>query len=67
MDCTPPNVIEEAQNISLHLLPDKSKKSYRNEENIKSSFSENVLMAYFGKLSKKSETKFAVGSIFYAS
>jgi hypothetical protein len=56
MECTPPKVLEVAKNNSLNLLPPKSRDRYelsykqfmggRNKKGIKSSFSENVLIAY---------------------
>jgi hypothetical protein len=63
MECTPPEVLEAAKNNSLNLLPAKSRDRYefsykqfmdcRNKKGIKSSFSENVLIAYIGELSEK--------------
>lgn len=63
LEYTPPNIIEAARNTSLNLLPKKSRERYkiaykqlmdwRTVKNIKSSFSENVLLAYFGELAEK--------------
>lgn len=63
MDCTPPTILEAAKATTLELLPIKSRKRYelansqfedwRKKNNVKSSYSENVLMAYFGELSAK--------------
>ncbi|XP_073966826.1 uncharacterized protein isoform X2 [Choristoneura fumiferana] len=61
MDTAPPEIKEAAQAIVNNLLPEKSKdkylKVYTNfttwmSENSTTSFSENVLLAYFGELSK---------------
>ena len=61
-NCTPPEVTAVANQTALNLLPEKSRKKYeqtykafmdwRVKKNI-SSFSENVLLAYFGELSEK--------------
>lgn len=58
-ESTPPDILAQATNASNNLLPEKSKTKYeivykkfmdwRTENNIHS-FSENVLMAYFGKI-----------------
>lgn len=59
--CTPPEVREIANNVTLHLLPQKSKEiyerayarfmDYRQEKGIQS-FSENIFLAYMDILSK---------------
>ncbi|XP_073956428.1 uncharacterized protein [Choristoneura fumiferana] len=67
IECTPPDIIVEAQNASDSLLPSKSKDKYmqayanfiqwKNSKNASSfnasSFSENVFMAYFSELAKR--------------
>jgi hypothetical protein len=63
LECTPPKITEAARNTSLNLLPEKSRERYkiaykqfmdwRTVKNIKSSYSENVLLAYFGELCEK--------------
>lgn len=59
---TPPDIENAAKQVSLNLLPEKSRKKYEivfktfmDWRNIKStnSFSENVLLAYFGELAEK--------------
>lgn len=55
---TPPDIVEAAKNVSLNLLPEKSKTKYENEyilfinwcqsQKIKK-YSENVLLTYFGQ------------------
>lgn len=62
-ECTPPEIIEAAQETSLKLLPEKSRRRYENAydkfiswrriKQIKSSFSENVMLAYFNEISQK--------------
>jgi hypothetical protein len=62
MELTPPNILEAANITSENLIPQISKDKYkaaynafmdwRNKENT-TSFSENVLLAYFGNISKK--------------
>ncbi|KAH0813878.1 hypothetical protein GEV33_008913 [Tenebrio molitor] len=49
IDCKSPSIVESVQNTSVNVLA--SKKSL--QRGIKSSFSENILMTYFGELSKK--------------
>lgn len=61
-ESTPPNITEAANSVINNLLPKISKKRYedsyqkfmlwRNKKNV-TTFSENVLLAYFGELSKK--------------
>ncbi|KAF2878948.1 hypothetical protein ILUMI_27221 [Ignelater luminosus] len=63
MECIPPIVVEGSQNNSLNLLPEKTRQRYevsynqfmnwREAKDIKSSFSEDVLMTYFRELSEK--------------
>lgn len=63
LELTPPSVVEAASENTLLLLPTKSRQRYedaynkfmqwRKKSQVKSSFSENVLLAYFGELSKK--------------
>ena len=60
--CTPPSILEAARTTSEELLPQVSKKKYeivytafmdwRSEKNI-NSYSENVLLAYFGELAQR--------------
>lgn len=62
VNATPPDIIQAAKTINENLLPEKSKERYlsaydqftkwRNEKKT-SSFSENVLLAYFGELANK--------------
>ena len=59
---TPPEILQEAKDASLNLLPEKSRKIYnnayrqfmdwRNQKNV-TSLSENVFLAYFEELSRK--------------
>lgn len=58
-DCTPPEIIFKAEETSSDLLPAKSKKRYEEiyikfldwrEKNKVKSFSETVLLAYFGEI-----------------
>jgi integrase len=64
IDCKSPSIVESVQNTSFKVLaPKKSRQQYemiynqfmnwRETRDIKSSFSENILMTYFGELSKK--------------
>jgi hypothetical protein len=63
LQLTPPSVVEAASESTLLLLPTKSRLRYedaynkfmewRKKSQVKSSFSENVLLAYFGELSLK--------------
>lgn len=62
LDLTHPNIIEAAKVTTLNLLPETSKSMYQRAYNLflewkvdqkTKSFSENVLMAYFGDLAKK--------------
>ncbi|KAF2887998.1 hypothetical protein ILUMI_18175 [Ignelater luminosus] len=51
---TSPGVAEVAQNSSMKLLPKKSQQKYKiTYKDITTSYSENVLMAYFGELRQK--------------
>ncbi|XP_066582333.1 uncharacterized protein [Prorops nasuta] len=59
LNCTPPSIVEAANSATLNLLPKKSKQKYETiydkfikwrEENKVTSFSENVLLAYFAIL-----------------
>lgn len=62
-ECTPPEIVEAAKITCLKILPTKSRARYertyeefinwRKGKDIKSSFSENVLLAYMDELSKK--------------
>lgn len=62
-DCTPPEIAEAAQITSHKILPTKSRERYeraydqfidwRRRKEIKSSFSENVLLVYIDELSNK--------------
>lgn len=58
---TPPDIIESARNVTLNLLPEKSKLKYEKEYSCFISwcesrkvkkYSENVLLSYFGDKSK---------------
>ena len=61
--CTPPGIRQVANVTIQNLLPEKSKNKYNvvyknfqdwcSSKNIKSSFTENVLLAYFSELSTK--------------
>lgn len=61
--CTPPEIRQVANVTIQNLLPEKSKNKYNvvyknfqdwcSSKNIKSSFTENVLLAYFSELSTK--------------
>lgn len=61
-DCTPPDILEAASNMTMNLLPAKSRSNYNKcyhefmewkmNKNA-TSFSENVLLAYFQELSEK--------------
>jgi hypothetical protein len=64
VDCKSPSIVKSVQNTSFKVLaPKKSLQRYeiiynqfmtwRETRDIKSSFSENILMTYFGELSKK--------------
>lgn len=62
LELTPPSITEAANLTTLNLLPKTSKKMYKRAYNLflewkgdrnAKSFSENVLMAYFGDLAKK--------------
>src|SRR3978361_232085 len=62
LELTPPNITEAAKITSLGLLPEKSKKKYESsykrflewkQHQNAVSFSENVLLAYFGEVSKQ--------------
>jgi hypothetical protein len=59
---TPPNITEAAKSTTLNLLPETSRKMYQRTYNLflewkanqnAKSFSENVVMAYFGDLATK--------------
>jgi hypothetical protein len=59
---TPPNITEAAKSTTLNLLPETSRKMYQRAYNLflewkanqnAKSFSENVVMAYFGDLATK--------------
>ncbi len=59
---TPPNIMEMAEESTKNLLPEKSKGRYNQVykffmdwrlQNKVKSFSENVMMAYFGEIAKK--------------
>ena len=75
MECTPPELRESAQQITLNLLPEKSKaryeKAYKNfrewclEKGAQNFTSESVLLAYFGDAtkSKKPSTMWALYSM----
>lgn len=74
MNLTPPDIVNAAQLLKENLLPPKSKEKYmaayknfidwKNEKNV-NSFSENVLLAYFGEKSEKyqSSTLWAIYSM----
>lgn len=61
-NCTPPEILQMARITTENLLPAKSKKVYESvyksfmewrDSKKTSSFSENVILAYFGELSEK--------------
>jgi hypothetical protein len=62
LELTPPNITEAAKSTTLNLLPETSRKmnqraynlflEWKANQNAKS-FSENVVMAYFGDLAQK--------------
>ncbi|KAJ8914666.1 hypothetical protein NQ315_017363 [Exocentrus adspersus] len=73
---TPPEIIEAAKEIEANLLPEKSQKIYKQTYKKffdyctqKKSYSENVLLVYFGELSKKmkSSTLWSVYSMLRAT
>lgn len=75
---TPPEITDLAKNVILNLLPQKSRDKYEGQhqrfldycmdKNVKT-FSENVLLAYFGELSKtmKSSTLWSIYSMLKAT
>ena len=62
INCTPPELREAAKKVTGNLLPEKSKSSYEKayqayvdwcaENKVQNITSENVILAYFGVLSK---------------
>jgi len=64
--CTPPELVNAANNVAQNLLPDKSKEKYNQmynnflawqKSNNATSFSENVLLAYFADTAKNKNYK----------
>jgi hypothetical protein len=66
LELTPPNITEAAKSATLNLLPETSRKMYQRAYNLflewkayqnAKSFSENVVMVYFGDLFLKTFKK----------
>lgn len=76
--CTPEEITEKAKEVTLHLLPDKSKKKYDMQYDIfmkwcasnhVKRYSESVLLTYLSELSKKykSSTLWSIHSMLKAT
>lgn len=75
VNCTPPHIKECAKNVTLNLLPEKSRSRYEKEYSIfikwckenkaGTSYSEDVLLSYFAQISKtkKSSTMWSIYSM----